>query len=351
MENNSTYHKLTLHGSAKEVGFKHGEILRNEINSLFNERLKLIMDTTQTDQNLVKQISMCIWNSTKSILPEIVLEIESTAKAANLKPWQLIVAGGFSDVMDLCNHKNQTKSIINECSIGVASIGDQNPLLIGTWDTHASAQNSLVLIDRRVGKGPRTLSLSTVGWPMQQGFNEIGLAYAITNLGASKTSIGTTYIAALMVISSSETSKIASLKAQSIPLCSARYFKFLDRHGLHFGIETDGKVFSSRMDSKYHTNHFVHKDMVNLEGRQNVVSESLGRLNSLEKLFKSNFSDIESIFKEIIVLNKNDFPIEKNGVQWEDRTCAAFVISPREKKMWFTPGPPSQEEIFCVSIN
>lgn len=351
MEKKTPYHKLTLHGSAEEVGSKHGETLRIEINELYEERLKLIMDTTGTELNLVERISSGIWKSTKSILPEIIVEIESTAKAANLKPWQLIVAGGFSDVLDLCNHHNDIESKTSECSIGISSLEDNIPLLIGTWDTHASAQNSLVLIDRKIGSGPRTISLSTAGWPLQQGLNEYGLSFAITNLGATSSLIGTTYIAALIAISCSESSKAASIKAQSIPLCSARYFQFLDKHGIHFGIETDGNVFSSKIDTKNHTNHFVHQDMLKLEGRPKILLESHGRLESLRKLLGSSFSNIETIFKDIKALNKNDFPIEKMGVHWEDRTCATFVISPLQSKMWFTPGPPSQEEISCVSLN
>lgn len=351
MKKQTNYHILKLRGTAKEVGYKHGEILRSEINSLFEERLKLIIETSQNEQIVVEQVAKRIWDSTKNILPNVVMEIESTARAANLKPWQLIVAGGFSDVLDLCNRNNNRESRISECSIGIASIGHQNPVLIGTWDTHASAQESLVLIDRKVGSGPRTIALSTAGWPMQQGLNEYGLSFAITNLGANKNLIGTTYIAALMDLSSYESSKSAANKAQNIPLCSARYFKLLDSNGFHFGIETDGKVFSSRMDSQNHTNHFVHEDMLELEGRANIVFESQGRLESLKELMGSSFDDVTTIFKNIVALNENEFPIEKMGTRWEDRTCATFIINPRQRKMWFTPGPPSQEEITCVSID
>jgi hypothetical protein len=91
--------------------------------------------------------------------------------------------------------------------------------------------------------------------------------------------------------------------------------------------------------------------MIELEGRTNIVFESHGRLKSLKELMRSNFNDVTRIFKDIVVLNESEFPIEKMGTQWEDRTCASFVISPKQRKMWFTPGPPSQEEITCISLD
>lgn len=343
--------KITLRGTPKEVGYQHGETLRTEINTLFNERFSIISSLAGVSTNDISTTCCEILHQTKKFLPTVFDEIVATAESANLEAWELVVAGGYSDVLDRVGKLNCFSSSINECSLISIVLTDNTPLLIGTWDTHASAQRSLVIVDRQIVGKPNTLALSTAGWPIQQGVNEFGLAFAIANMGAKPLISGTSYICALAAIASTKSSKEAVQKATHISLCSARYYKFLDTTGKALGIESTGNEFFELSGYKAHTNHFVSKKGEELEGRLMVRRESEARRVELENIFRIPCNSVEDVFSRLKLTDKVDSLIVKHGNDIEDRTCATFVISPVEKAIWFTAGPPSCHEIQKVLIN
>lgn len=329
---------VTLRGTHRDAGLAHGELLKEQIRGLADERISIVARSTGASISEIARVSMSILGETEKALPRIWEEAVATSFSAGIEPWQLIVAGGFSDVLDQCSREKGAPTAHTECTLSAIRLTDQRPLLVGTWDTHASAQSSLIIVDRKIGNHPRTLALSTAGWPMQQGINEFGLAFAIANIVSNLNANGTSYICALPAVVSEASCSAASRMAEKIQLCSARYFLFVDRDGNSVGIEHDSKQCYSVDAWAPHTNHFISKGGGPLEGRPNVVPESERRRSLMQKKIARPFSTIESVLQIFEPDPVEDSPIVKRGTEDGDRTCATFVISPVDGVVWYSQG-------------
>jgi hypothetical protein len=187
---------------------------------------------------------------------------------------------------------------------------------------------------------------------MQQGLNEFGLAFAIANMVSNKTVRGTSYICALSRIASQLSAKSAAKVAASIPLCSARFFTFLDSEGEAVAVETDGERFFEISGCIPHTNHFISEAGRILEGRPNILQESEARRSQLAvKISLGRQESIDHVFQALVHRQSDATAVVKFGLGQEDRTCAAFVVSPHHKAMWYTGGPPGASHVQHASIN
>ncbi len=336
---------IVLHGSPREAGWVHGEVLREQIHALFDIRMGLVRELTQASLDEIQNECEEILEQIKHLLPEVAEEVAATAQAANIDTWKLVLSGGFSDVLDRCSSSEGANTQTNECSLIVTTDVEGQPLLVGTWDTHGSAQDSLVSVERQIAGCPAVVSLSTAGWPMQQGVTEYGLAFAIANMGASRNYQGVSYISALPRIVTSRTAEEARSRASELSHCSARYYLFADHSGQALGLEHEGRKTFDVSGFDAHTNHFVSNGGVVHEGRSYLVAESRGRKELMRSLFDGGNKSLPEVFSLLSTTNRDGNSIMKLGEGSLDRTCAAFAISPTKRTLWFTSGPPKDNKV------
>jgi hypothetical protein len=335
---------LDLSGDPEEMGYQHGESLREVIQELAYERLDIIVDTNPgIHRGDIKEIAEKVLTMTRDSLPSIYIESLATARAANLDHWLLLVGGGFSDIHDLASKAMGNKSMMSECTLWPAVGPGGTVRIAGTWDSHATAQKALVVVRRRLSNGLYTLALSTAGWPMQQGVTSSGLAFAIANLVATTLSSGTSYICALPEIVRANTVQEAAVHAETIPLCSARYFSFADANGGFVALESDGCTWWKSNVKSPHTNHFIFDRALAVEGRPNIAVSSANRCRAAITFMDGVVRSIEELFHALAFNDGTDSSIARLGTGRDDRTCAAFVLEPSVQRMHFTFGPPTQD--------
>ena len=141
-----------------------------------------------------------------------------------------------------------------------------------------------------------------------------------------------------------------SLSKGTRHLCSARYFWFLNQAGASIGVETDGIQFYELDGYGAHTNNFISQHGMMLEGRPKVVEESEGRRALMTTLFSHEHKTIEDVFASLSASCSGHLSVVKAGVGREDRTCAAFAISPNDGKMWYTRGPPKDNQVNSIAF-
>lgn len=213
-------------------------------------------------------------------------------------------------------------------------------------------RGGLVVIERQQKDGLNTIGLSTAGWPLQQGFNSSGVGFAIANLASTRTQPGCSYIAALPhIIGTSKAAVTASRAAEKMPLCSARYYLFVDRDGYERGVETTGVKAYSAVNPPAHTNHFIFSDMLKEEGRPKLRMASEARRQNAEDFCLGDATSLNDIFNTLARSFNFDEGIEQRGEHDEDRTCASFIIAPEQQRMWFTSGPPSQSPHCNITLS
>lgn len=346
---------LELSGGPDQMGSQHGESLRELIRDLAYERLDIIVSTNPGIQvETVQEIAEDVITITRDTLPSIYLESLSTARAANLDHWLLLVAGGFSDIHDLASKTMGNESPMSECTLWPAPGPAGTIRLVGTWDSHATAQRALVVVRRKLNTGLCTLALSTAGWPMQQGVTSDGLAFAIANMVASTSSSGTSYICALPEIVTATSAPEAACRAAAIKLCSARYFSFADAASEFAAVESDGSSSWSSTNMRPHTNHFIFDGSQSVEGRPKIALSSGQRCRSAAAFMNGGVRSLEELFDALAFNDGTDFSIAKLGTGREDRTCAAFVLEPVNQRMHFTIGPPRRgvtQSVFSYDAN
>ncbi len=340
-----TLNKFVFRGDYYSMGLQHGEELRRLIHELANERISIICDCySELSLPFISEIGIEIAQETEQQVPEVYEEIKGISHSSNIEIWKLIIAGGYSDVEHRVNTKllNSQMRGISECTIIPVRNESGHVLLAGTWDSHATAEPALVVIERHPINGPSTLAMSTAGWPMQQGITSKKLGFAIANLIPATSRQGITYISALpRIISKSGFSSVVK-SAISLRLCSGRFYAICDEKGNYAGIETDGYQYWVDSELVVHTNHYIYEGAKSVEGRIEYSRKSeKRRLSAEKKLSQLEHINTSTLFDIISYNDGTTASIAQLGVEREDRSCAGFVIDPTNLSITVTKGPPN----------
>lgn len=330
---------LKLRGSPREMGQAHGEAMRDKISALSQERISIILsDHPNISENELAEVANCILKQVKAIDQPMHTEAFWTAKSANIAPWRLLVAGAYSDITDVIGRQRRGTIGPDECTIIPIRLSTGGFGLLGTWDTHASALGSLIVVHRSPSSGTPTVALTTAGWPMQQGVTSAGLAFAIANLVAADASSGIPYIAALRKLTLARSATKASAAASRTPLCSARYFAFADKSGWFSAVETDGFRATVCEDPVPHTNHFLFPPMVEREGRPAIRARSEARraaaIGLLDGITQGGVLDGLPALSHLS-------GVLQAGSGRSDRTGALFILDPGAGRISFVKDPVS----------
>lgn len=339
--------KIVIEGSPEEMGNAHGEILKDKIVNLANERKQLLYEQIDglTEDKLI-DVTLDTFRLLKLSRPLLYRELVATSISAGIEEHELLIAGGYTDILDSLSSNDRGK--ISECTVAInATTG----YLYGTWDSHPSAEKSLVLLERRPTlSNVNTLALTTAGWPAQQGLNNYGLAFAITNL-TPKTAIkkGIHYIVANAVMANSKSIADFLGFAQHNLFSSGHSYLLLDKSRRAVVIETNKENLSvvEVQDNFVMTNHYCIPPQIDnndryayykaSKERRSEMSEASSLINSPEE-----FSKWLSNSK---IVNKK-YKIDAIAV-----TCAYFFIVPETQTLFYCKGASYGEQMRSVTFD
>jgi isopenicillin-N N-acyltransferase-like protein len=341
-------------GSHRTMGRQHGEELREVIRSLATERIDMILSGCRgVGGALVQSVSEEAVSEIRAQVPEVYEEARGVAEGAGLDVWELVVAGGYSDIEHRVADVGGIggSQLAGECTLVAARGQDGQMLLAGTWDSHASALSALAIVERHPESGPATLALTTAGWPIQQGLNSNGLALAIANLVPISSTPGIPYIAALPRIAARRSAVDGELAARELRLCSGRYYALVDDSGAFVGIETDGHNYESQQTPRAHTNHYIFEKTVTWEGRPKYATVSEDRRRSAERrLAESTEVTAESLLSLLRFHDGTSNSILQMGEGRATRTGVCYVLAPAERKLFYATDPSQKGETKCVRL-
>ena len=328
---------LKVAGSYKEIGKIHGDVFANRISSLYQDRLNILLNANPNiSLTSIKQISEKLWKATENFDECIAEEVSATAEACGLDPWQMIIAGGYSDVLDLINPK--IGGLYHECTVAINPI---KGFIAGTWDSHPSAINSLILLERHPINAPSTLALTTCGWPCQQGINSNGVGFAITNLTPSRVNnLGLIYISANAVIGMEGSVSSVINRFEATGFCSGHSYVVLDSSQGAIIETTSENIFVRKVnDIQTKTNHYWQgKGAIDTNSRYQFLKGSKNRqdelfTNIIEVSYPEDFSKCLS----------NSSLVNRKNMDEVAVTCAHFFISVNNKTLWYAKGPAFSE--------
>lgn len=324
--------RIVIEGSPQELGHSHGEILRTRIQYMYDERLDLALSTSpEMGKATIQRVCESLWQYASERYVKLGVELSATAQASNLAPWQLILAGGVTDVIDLATPRPNP---LHECTV---SIDPRKDFIGGTWDSHPSAIEGLVLLHRKPKSGPHSLALTTAGWPAQQGVNSSGLAFATTNLTpVARSRQGLVYIASLAILArlSCVRDVIAFVEAETF--CSGHSYLALDSSGDAAIADTTGAKSEVHpiLSQTVKANHYEATSSIDDNTSYAYLAGSQARQAEMTSVFR--YVRDPSSFRA--ALAGNDLLNRKQEEQVA--TCAHFFISARSQTIWYGLGPP-----------
>lgn len=325
---------LMVSGSFKRMGEIHGETYGQSIRNLFDCRYGLLRNSLNGGrEKQIRLIAESLWNYLCKANENIAVEVESTARASHLHPWQLVVAGGFTDIMDVLS--SNSKSDYHECTVAV---DPEKGFIAGTWDSHPEAKDALILLERQPDIGPATLALTTAGWPCQQGINSYGVGFAITNLTPQKAAnYGLVYIAANAILGTAINTSNILEKLIKETYCSGHSYIVLDTTGDAAIMETThytNKVYPITTLTTKANHYFGGSGSIDNNSNYAHYQSSIIR----EKELMANLSSLKGFLDFSHCLSKCPTVNRSDSTQIA-MTCAYFFISVKEKTIWYSKGP------------
>lgn len=335
---------LDVSGSPRTMGLAQGEALRTPIVELYERRLELVSAASPSASLAdVLGIASALWRQVVRLAPTTAIEAGAVAEAAGLSPGQLVVAGAYTDLIDVVVHAfpQAHRPHFDECTVAVsAELG----YVAGTWDSHPGASDALVVLTRRPLTGPPTLALSTAGWPVQQGLNGDGLVFAITNLTPPRSSrAGLPYIAAVAEVSAQRSTESAVAWLANSQFCSGHSYLVADGQSAAV-VETSaqGAECWPVVDVASEANHYRAQSRLADNSAYEFFDGSLTRQRDMEALAPSVHGHLD-LFATVASHPR----IRRAAPNVE--TGATFFASASDRVLYWTLGAPADADDFTAS--
>ena len=284
---------IKIKGSAEERGAQHGSLLKERIQRTVEFYRKQFL----IPEDDIMTIAGEFRSSTKAFSPELYVEIEALARAAEVDPLWIYALNGRTELLNL----NPM-----ECT----SIAFREPCLIGqNWDWEMEMEELAVILDIEKPDGHRILTMTEPGMIGKIGMNNQGVGVCLNFMSIENFQPGGIPLhvllreildsrdlpSALSVISAHSEGKVGNLlvangggQVEDIELAGKESFSI-----------PVGEVFA-------HTNHFLTKVDYDLK----LFPNTMGRFRRAQELLAAMDQPTLASMKQILKDNNGEeYPI------------------------------------------
>lgn len=348
---------LDLRGSPFDFGHTHGTAFRAAIRAYAAERVALAGGAAWTGRELSRREVLALADACvaphREYAPDLVEELEGMAAATGLSLGELIVAGGFTDFIDVvvagaaAGGALETKAL-DDCTAflvpgsrmadGLAAFGQ-------TWDMHEGSTEHLVLLRGRPQHAPDFLAFTTAGSLGMIGMNEAGLTVGINNLMSADGRVGVTWPFVVREILKAEDLQGALEALSRAPLAGGHNYLILDASGAGANVEampTASHLTPLEDAPVAHTNHNLHESTMAVERPREPDSQanSEARLADAERLLDRSgltIADLQGVTADTTTICYRGVAPRFVG------TCGGFIARPATRELWVARGMPSEQ--------
>src|SRR5690606_27247627 len=213
---------LEVAGSPYEMGLAHGKALARQIAEYAAERVQLSGQRAWTGRDAsraeVMALAAACVERHREYSPRLFEELEGVAAGSGVPLAELIVAGGFTDFVDVvasarsgADARALLENEVDDCTAFLVpdSRMPGGGALAQTWDMHESSAEHLLLLRGRPADAPAFIVYTTAGCLGMMGINEAGLCVGINNLLAADGRPGVTWPFAVRALLEHETTEAA----------------------------------------------------------------------------------------------------------------------------------------------
>lgn len=334
-----------LIGPRQEMGRAHGEEFADIIVDLVGARTESIFSTFPSlSSDQLEDYCKTAMDVVKRFTPRVFEEVSATAESSGVDSWQLIISGGYTDLIDVirANLDGGKEIDQSECTTFVDPVSGT---ISGTWDSNVEALNAAVLFRRKPADSAITsICLTPAGWPAQQGINSAGIAFAINNLMPARARIdGLNYIAANAYLAEVESIESFLRFARTVKFSGGHAYLIVDDRNRAAVVETTAsKVSVNWVDAGFvQTNHYISEPLIDDNSKYPFLHGSVDRKQEMEGLSNGLLVHRERISTALLgteFVNKSD----PNGFVM---TCAVYIADGKNRTFHVSLGPSNGEAL------
>lgn len=335
---------LDLTGPPGEVGRSHGKELAVDIHRYLSERLRLASDGSWTGRRRSRDEILGLAATTVEAharySPRIHAEVEGMAEAAGVSVPELILLGGFTDMVDVLRSpvgEDDCTALLVPASHGDAAY------LAQTWDMHDTAGQYIVMCRIEPDSGPTALVYTTAGCVGQMGMNEAGICVGINNLSVAEGRPGVTwpYVVRQVLVETDLDSALACVTEAD--LAGAHNYLLMDATGRGYNVEAmPGKVAVDVLGGAplVHTNHCLHSSTRALEATRpaTLAKSSSDRFDRATALSETGGLDVDLLWD---ILSDESAICRRSQPPDNIESCGGVVMRPSTGEMWASAGIPA----------
>lgn len=334
---------IELSGSPGDIGGTHGKELAPEIRRYLGERLRLASDGSWTGQRQgrdgVIATAAATIDAHASYSPRVHAEVEAMAETAGVSVAELILLGGFTDVVDLLRGQAEddcTAVLVPESHADAAYLAQ-------TWDMHDTATPYIVMLQIAPDTGPGALVFTTAGCVGQIGMNEAGICVGINNLTANRGQIGVTwpYVVREALAQTDLASAVACIT--DAPVVGGHNYLVMDASGRGYNIEAlPGKVAVDELADEpiVHTNHCIHPSTRSLEAARpsSLTKSSTERFERAVEMTREGGLGVDALWA---LLSDGVAICRRSQAPDFIESCGGVIMRPSTREMWASSGIPA----------
>jgi isopenicillin-N N-acyltransferase-like protein len=271
----------TFAGDTTAVGLAHGRAFADAIAALTEDRVRLCRDAfwagAASHRTDIDAVASACWDAQRRYDGPTTLELERIADTSGVPAEHLLIANGFTDVVDAIRAASSesvgpppSSDDPGQCTavlVAAHAAADGHAHLAQTWDMHPSVSPHLRVMHLRFTDQPAVTVMTLCGGIGMIGMNEHGLAIGINNLVTRDGRPGVVWTSAVRRMLRERTAHDALDVLRQTPLAGAHHYLLLDAAGAGFAVEASPtRTAVRRLDTTLtHTNHCLAPELIDLE--------------------------------------------------------------------------------------
>ncbi|MFD7847703.1 C45 family autoproteolytic acyltransferase/hydrolase [Nocardia sp. NPDC059764] len=337
-------------GDSFAIGYQHGERLAARLRAFLADglgRLDRLLPAPVTPSGLAPA-TIAYRRAVSAALPDLAAEVEGLAAGAGITSEQAWLLQIRREIMGY-----QRVPTSGDCTTYARLGSGAHPTVLAqTVDLNGDLDDQIAVLRISRQDSPRTVLLLSFGGLLGYlGVNSDGLAIGLNLvLGGDWRPGVPPYLAIRHLLDTCATAARAVEMLRTIPLASSRSLTLADPVDSYCVEAIESSIHLVAQGDSVHTNHFLHPDLVardelNVFARNASIRRHTACTSTLAAL--PSTAGVPAHFD---LLCQPPIRVPDHGDIRRERTVAAVVLTPADRRLHLRPGDPAHTETLAFQL-
>jgi isopenicillin-N N-acyltransferase-like protein len=346
---------VDLSGQPSEIGFKHGQALREQIRKNYLLYLNMIRNNTGQTEPQILGLANRFLPKIKNSAPELLEEMTGLSQGAGVSLETILILNCRSELA----FPDQLSTQCTVVGLAGEKTASGRSLIAQNWDWLPAVKENCAFFRIAPDNGPRTFVLAEAGQVGKIGFNEHGLCVVINLLVSTGIRFGLpTHIALRQLLAVADVGEAVE-RVKNVYWASSCHMLIGDAKGDIIGLEASPfgvAEIQPRQGAIAHTNHFCDPSMAVNDLAPSLLPDTTCRLDRANQLLterkKWDSTDIKQLLSDhhqppLSICRHEDPEIPEH---LRMATLVSLLIDPSRRSAEVACGQPCQTDYYPVSL-